>query len=48
MPGVLIGDTNAMVEHLQEVREQVGVSYVVVRDCHLQEALGVVERLSGG
>jgi probable F420-dependent oxidoreductase len=47
MPGVLIGDTNAMVDHLQHVREEVDVSYVVVRDCHLNEAAGVVAQLAG-
>ena len=47
MPGILVGDTSAMVDSLQETRETLGVSYVVVRDSQLELAAPVVRRLAG-
>ena len=46
MPGVVVGDDDAMVDHLQQVRSETGVSYFVVRDSQLDAAAEVIQRLT--
>jgi probable F420-dependent oxidoreductase len=47
MPSMLIGDVEAMVAQLEQVRAQTCVSYIVMRDNQLDASLGVVRRLAG-
>ena len=46
-PLVLIGDAEAMIEHLQACRERFGFSYVVVTEPNLEKLAPVVARLAG-
>jgi hypothetical protein len=46
MPSMLIGDVEAMAEHLERLRADTGVSYLVVRDSQLDAAISVVQRLA--
>ena len=45
MPSLLVGDTEAMLDHVEQVRAQTGVSYLVVRDSQLDLAAPLVERI---
>jgi alkanesulfonate monooxygenase SsuD/methylene tetrahydromethanopterin reductase-like flavin-dependent oxidoreductase (luciferase family) len=45
MPSAIIGDTDEMVDHLERTRENVGVSYLVMRDSQMEAAAGLVARL---
>jgi probable F420-dependent oxidoreductase len=47
MPSMLIGDSAAMAEQLEQARAATGVSYVVLRDAHLEAAAEVVRQLAG-
>jgi hypothetical protein len=46
MPSMLIGEAGAMADHLQQVRDQLGISYFVVRDAQINAAAEVVCRLT--
>jgi hypothetical protein len=46
MPSVLVGDAQAMEEHLERTREQTGVSYLVVRDSQMEAAANLVQRVT--
>jgi probable F420-dependent oxidoreductase len=44
MPSMLIGDVEVMAEHLERLRADTGVTYLVVRDSQLDAAISVVRR----
>lgn len=46
MPGVVIGDTVRMVDHLERVRSELGITYLIVRDSQLEAAIPIVEQLT--
>jgi probable F420-dependent oxidoreductase len=46
MPSMLIGDVEVMAEHLECVRADTGISYLVIRDSQLEAAAPVVKRLA--
>jgi alkanesulfonate monooxygenase SsuD/methylene tetrahydromethanopterin reductase-like flavin-dependent oxidoreductase (luciferase family) len=46
-PAALMGSTDEMVEHLQRVRERLGISYVTIWDEFIEDLAPVVERLTG-
>jgi probable F420-dependent oxidoreductase len=46
MPSMLIGEAGAMADHLQQVRDELGISYFVVRDAQINAAAEVVRRLT--
>lgn len=45
MPSVLVGDLESMLDHVDQVRAETGVSYLVVRDSQLDLAAPLVERI---
>ena len=47
MPTVLIGSVDQIAEDLQRRREELAISYIVVRDSQLADATPVAHRLAG-
>jgi hypothetical protein len=45
MPSVLVGDLESLLDHVEQVRAETGVSYFVVRDSQLDVAAPLVERI---
>jgi hypothetical protein len=47
MPSYAVGSEDDMVDDLRRRRDRYGISYIVVRDRQLPEAIPIVRRLAG-